>query len=55
MGLNHINFFAIWCDYAKKQFKYCEFPKHILFSAANLALAGFPLTKTLGENLPSRL
>ena len=25
------------------------------FSAANLALAGFPLTKTLGENLPSRL
>ena len=26
-----------------------------LFSAANLALAGFPLTKTLGENLPSRL
>ena len=26
-----------------------------LFSAANLALAGFPLTKTLGENLPSGL
>ena len=26
-----------------------------VFSAANLALAGFPLTKTLGENLPSRL
>ena len=26
-----------------------------LFSAANLALAGFPLTKYLGENLPSRL
>ena len=26
-----------------------------LFSAANLALAGFPLTKSLGENLPSRL
>ena len=29
--------------------------RHTLFSAANLALAGFPLTKTLGENLPSRL
>ena len=27
----------------------------MLFSAANLALVGFPLTKTLGENLPSRL
>ena len=26
-----------------------------IFSAANLALAGFPLTKNLGENLPSRL
>ena len=25
-----------------------------LFSAANLALAGFPLTNSLGENLPSR-
>ena len=24
------------------------------FSAANLALAGFPLTNSLGENLPSR-
>ena len=24
------------------------------FSAANLALAGFPLTNALGENLPSR-
>ena len=29
--------------------------KYYVFSAANLALAGFPLTKTLGENLPSRL
>ena len=26
----------------------------IQFSAANLALAGFPLTNALGENLPSR-
>ena len=25
-----------------------------LFSAANLALAGFPLSNALGENLPSR-
>ena len=25
-----------------------------VFSAANLALAGFPLTNALGENLPSR-
>ena len=24
------------------------------FSATNLALAGFPLTNALGENLPSR-
>ena len=29
--------------------------KHLFdFSAANLALAGFPLTNALGENLPSR-
>ena len=26
----------------------------LVFSAANLALAGFPLTNSLGENLPSR-
>ena len=26
----------------------------VLFSAANLALAGVPLTNALGENLPSR-
>ena len=25
-----------------------------IFSAANLALVGFPLTNALGENLPSR-
>ena len=25
-----------------------------IFSTANLALAGFPLTNALGENLPSR-
>ena len=28
--------------------------KNQIFSAANLALAGFPLTNTLSENLPSR-
>ena len=27
----------------------------VQFSAANLALAGFPLTNALGENLPSPL
>ena len=26
----------------------------MVFSAANLALAGIPLTNALGENLPSR-
>ena len=29
--------------------------EQVLFSAANLALAGFPLTNALGESMPSRL
>ena len=44
-------YFHTWYVYGVEMYKLVNSE----FSAANLALAGFPLTKTLGENLPSRL
>ena len=44
----------IACELGPRSLRQPNSRKVDQFSAANLALAGFPLTNALGENLPSR-